>query len=153
MLKRINILDVLLLLVVIAAGIFVLTRDTVSVLPATTSENTYIIRFYTPSVNDFVADHINIGDPVTDHLRDMSFGTITNIEVGEGLEFHPDSAGVLQASPRGGMISLEITSKVSAGALDNGLIIQGNRFAVGQSVTIRAGDSVLFLRISGLESV
>ena len=151
---RINILDLLLVLVIVAAVAFVgLTRGT-GILPGgPAGETTYTMRFFIPQTYDFVVEHLSIGDQVIDHTRLVSFGRITDIQASEGLEWHPNADGILIASPYEGMHALEITTEVTlpAGAHDSGLHIQGNRFGVGQTVVIRAGDTLISLRISAFE--
>lgn len=154
---KLNILDIIIFAAVIAGGIFFLTRDDT---PLTTvigggATSVYTMSFFVPLTDTFVADPINVGDAVVQHGTELSFGTVINIEKNEGLEFHPNAEGVLVGSQWGDRVEMEITSQITLpqGALDNGLMIHGNRFAIGQSVTIRVGDSVIPLRISGLSEV
>jgi len=151
---KINVLDLLLVMVIVAAVAFVgLTRGTGMLPGGTTGETTFVMRFFIPQTYDFVVEHLNIGDQVIDHTRLVNFGRITDIQASEGHEWHPNAAGVLVSSPYQGTYALEITTEVTlpAGAHDSGLHIQGNRFGVGQTVVIRAGDTLISLRISAFE--
>ena len=149
---KFNFLDLLLVLILIGAAAFVLSRGT-AILPGTGPESSYTMRFFVPLTYDFVVEHVSVGDAVSDHNRGVSFGTITHIDYSYGLEWNPNSDGVLVASHYQGQYWMEITTVVTlpAGALNNGLHIQGNRFGIGQTVVIRAGDSLISLRISGFE--
>lgn len=151
---KINILDIMIVLVITLGVVFFFTRAEATI-PGLGggSQSTYVIKFFSPWQDGFVLEHIEIGDPVIDHVRFLDFGTITNIEIGEGVDSRPNSDGILVESRWGDRYSVEITTEVTlpTGSLDNGINIDGNRFAIGQTVTIRAGDSVLSLRISGLE--
>lgn len=150
---KINVIDILIVIVAVAAVSFVLSRSSgSSIAPgATGTDNTYIMKFYVDVIQDFVVEHMQVGDTVMDDGKNINLGTIVDLKVEDSVEFHPDTSGVLVQSPRDGYHSLEITSELTAQSFNNGLIINGNRYAVGQSVTIRAGDSILFLRISGIE--
>jgi len=154
---KINILDVLIVVAVLAAGIFFLTREgaALPVVGGGGATATYSMSFFAPLVDAFVAEPISIGDAVVQHGTELSFGTLSNIEMQEGLEFHPNAEGVLIGSQWGDRVELTLTSEIvlPQGSLNNGLMIHGNRFAIGQTVTIRVGDSVIALRISDLAEV
>ncbi|MCL1925055.1 MAG: DUF4330 family protein [Defluviitaleaceae bacterium] len=147
----INLLDLLIILGIIGAAIFLLTRQDNLIAP--TEPQTFRISFFQPIIDPFVVEPINIGDNVEQHGTSLNFGTVVAIETGIGYEWNPNAEGVLTASRAGEDLSLWLTSEVTlpAGSHNNGIMIHGNRFAVGQTVTIRAGDSVLHLRISGIE--
>lgn len=149
---KINIIDILILIVVIGGVSFVLSRQGSGIAPGVTgSDGVYNMRFFVDVVQDFVVEHIEIGDTVMDDGRNINLGRIVNLRVEDSIEFHPNTEGVLVQSSRDGFNSLEITTELTAQAFNNGLFINGNRYAVGQSVTIRAGDTIIFLRISGIE--
>lgn len=149
---KINILDMLIVLVVFGIAVIFFTRGDTGIGIGPIQTTTYTIRFYTPLTDQFVVNPINIGDPVVQHGTELFFGNVIHLEIGEGLEWHPNSYGTLVASRWGDRLEMEITAEIELpqGSLNNGLMIQGNRFAIGQSVTIRAGDTVHFLRISYL---
>lgn len=149
---KLNLIDILIVIMAVVAVLFVVSRSGSNIAPgATGTDQTYVMKFYVDVIQDFVVEHIQVGDTVMDDGRHINLGTIVDLRVEESVEFHPDSYGVLVQSPRDGYHSLEITTELTAQSFNNGLIINGNRYAVGQSVTIRAGDSILFLRISGIE--
>ena len=150
----INLLDLIIILGILGAAIFLLTREDTIINVA--GENQVVrMSFFVPIIDPFVVEHINIGDPVEQHGTSLNFGTVVALETSIGYEYNPNSEGILVGSRAREDLSLYLTSEIElpAGALNNGLTIHGNRFAVGQTVTIRAGDSVLHLRISGLEEI
>ena len=151
---KINILDTLIVVAVIAAIVFLVTREgtALPVVGGGGANVTYSMSFFAPVIEPFVAEPIAIGDIVVQHGTEVGFGTVYNVQIREGIEFRANSEGVLIGSQWGDRVELTLTSHITlpAGSLDNGLMIQGNRFAIGQTVTIRAGDSVISLRISDL---
>lgn len=153
---KINMVDIALVILAIGAVAFFFTRaEAVIPVPGAGLTSVYRVSFFVPRTDPFVADSINLNDTVVQHGTELSFGRVVELNRGIGYEFHPNSEGVLVGSQWGDLVSLEIIAEMElpAGSLNNGLMIHGNRFAIGQSVTIRAGDSVLFLRISGIEEI
>ncbi|MCL1935038.1 MAG: DUF4330 domain-containing protein [Defluviitaleaceae bacterium] len=149
---KVNVLDILLIFVVIGGIFFFLTRTQVTIIPGAVPTETYTMRFFTPMVDDFLTEFLNVGDDIVQHGTEISFGNVTDIIIADAIEFRPNQDGILVGSPWDGRVELELESNVvlPAGSLNNGLMIGGNRFAVGQSVTIRVGNSVIFVRISYL---
>ena len=150
----INLLDLIIILGVIAAAIFLFTRtDTVIVGGGETS--TFRISFFQPIIEPFVVEPLNIGDLVEQHGTSLPFGNLVEIITDIGYEYNPNSDGILTGSRAREDLSVWLTSEITlpAGAFNNGITISGNRFAIGQTVTIRVGDSIFHLRISGIEEV
>jgi len=149
----VNLLDLIIIIGIIGAAVFLFTREDTII--TATEQQTVRMSFFVPIIDPFVVEHINIGDPVEQHGTNLNFGNVVAMEASVGYEYNPNSEGILIGSQAREDLSLSLTSEIDlpVGSLNNGLTIQGNRFAVGQTVTIRAGDSVLHLRISGLEEV
>lgn len=151
---RLNLLDILLIVAVVGALAFFFTRGNAQI-PAVIAggtTTTYTMQFTVPSIEPFVGESINIGDAVVQDGTFLSFGTVTALNVTEGIEHNPNEDGVLVASQYGDFNHIVVTSQVElpAGALHNGLNVQGNRFGIGQTVTIRVGNAIMVTRISHL---
>lgn len=152
----INIIDLCAIVVVVVGGVFFGMRFMGS--PAGASvigvpTEPHYITFFAESAPGFVADFMNIGDRVEDEQRNIFMGDILDIEVGQGFMFVPDMYGNLIDAAQPGYVSLRITTSVEATPNINGVIISGNLYGVGRSLTIRAGDSLVFLRISSIQPV
>ena len=152
---KINLLDILIILMIVAVGLFAARTlrhrgGAGTGLIGNAQTQTHTIKFYSPITFADTATGIRVGEPVTQQGAEISFGTITNVNVSPTIEFRPNAEGVLTPSEWGDRVSVEITAELELpiGAHNHGLTIQGTRFAIGQSVNIRAGDSLLFLRIS-----
>ena len=151
---KINLLDILIVVAIIAVAIFAFMRFSrgggSGIIGGGGETAVHTIKFISPLTFADTVEGIHVGGAVSQHGSELSFGTITNVEVSPAIEFRPNSDGILVGSEWGDRRNVEITAEIElpVGAHNHGLNIQGNRFAIGQSVTIRAADSVLFLRVS-----
>lgn len=108
------------------------------------------ITFFTEELEDFTADTLKIGDPVADNHTNVEFGTITQINRGESIDFNPNSDGILIPSSKAGYSSVEITTQFMGHEFENGVLVSGHTFYAGEQIVIRAGDANIFLRISSI---
>lgn len=150
--NMINIIDLCIILAIIGAiGFFFIRLQKGEEIVAKPVQNQYEIKVYVEQIERFVIDGMSEGDTLYDNSKNISLGKITNIEIGDAIEFNPDKNGILVSSSKEGYNSLEITSVLTASPNENGISIEGNKYGVGHSLTVRAGKSIVYLRISGLE--
>ena len=148
---KINIIDFAIILVLIGAVIFIFMKLNKSgeIVPAA-AQKQYELKVYVAEVESFVTKGMKVGDTLYDDSKNMPLGVITDIAVDDSVDFNPDTTGKLVKSGKEGYNSIEITSELMATPFDNGIIISGNKYGIGHSLTIRAGQSICFMRISGL---
>ena len=148
----INIIDLLIIVLLIASGIFFAGRvksgEITIIQQPTTSP--YEMRFFVESVQDFTVEKMRVGDELFDDQSNVSLGVIVELNQGPSIEWNPNSSGVLVNSPKEGWSSLEVVTHVNATPYEHGVRIAGNPYSVGHSMTIRAGGKI-FLRVSGIE--
>ena len=152
---KINIIDLLLIVLIIGVAAFLFIkikgRNTGTVTPQT--QNMYEMKFYVEEVEDFVVEGMKDGENLYDDSKNMNLGKIIDIDVEDGFEFNPNDLGILVKSSKEGYSSMEITTNVNATPFENGIMVSGNKYGVGHSLTVRAGKSICFMRISGLKSI
>ena len=153
---KINIIDLCIILAVIAAAIFaalMLTGgNTVTVVNATEEKNIEM-KFYVEDVENFRVEAMKVGDNLYDDSKNLFLGKITNLDIKDAVIFNADTQGITVKSNKEGYSSMEITTELKATPFENGILIAGNRYGVGHSLTIRAGKSFIYLRISGVEEL
>lgn len=150
---KLNVLDVLLIIIVVFAIAFIFTRGNTPIQNIGGGTTTlYTMQFTVPSIEPFVANSINVGDIVVQDGSFLPFGTVVALNITEGIEHNPNEDGVLVASQYGDFNHVVVTSHLTlpVGSLENGLNVQGNRFGIGQTVTIRVGNTIMSTRISYL---
>lgn len=145
---KINVIDLLILVLIIGAISFVGYKMTGKV--ETTGQQEKIeIKLYAEEVTNFVVDEDKIkeGDIVTDVDRNVEVGKITKIEKGPSVSWAPNSEGKFVSSSREGWSSIIITCESEGEIYENGAIISNTKYSVGHSFTVRAGISKIYLRV------
>lgn len=149
---KINIIDLCILLAIVAgAAFFAFKMQKSGEIVPTAQQKKYEMKFYVEQVESFVVNGVKEGQGIYDDSKSQSLGKITNVTIGDSIEFNPDKNGILVSSAKEGYNKMEITSELTAVPFENGIMINGNKYGVGHSLTIRAGQSVCFMRISGIE--
>ena len=155
---KINIIDLCIVLGIIAVGIFSLTQfrggggSPITILaPDETRE--FTMSFFVEEVEDFRLDGINIGDRAFDGPANILLGEVIYLDINDAIVWNADRYGNTVRSNKKGHSSLEITTQLRATPVEHGVMVGGNRFGIGHSLTVRVGSSVIFMRISGLEEV
>ena len=112
--------------------------------------STITMRLSIDALEDFTADFLQVGDPVSEHNSGVHLGSVTNIDRGDGIQFSRNSDGMLVRSNINHFSAIEITTEFMGHQLENGILVNGHTFLVGEQRVIRVGDTNLFLRISGI---
>ena len=149
--RKFNIIDILIVLIIIGAVFLFVSRMGGGPIGGGTA-STVTISFFSDPAEYFVIGSITEGSLVFQHGTEIFFGRVIDIEIREAREYHPNAEGLLVGSQIGDMVHIIVTTQLElpTGSLNNGLLIGGNRFSVGQTVAFRAGDGILNSRISYL---
>jgi len=107
------------------------------------------ITFYQEEVNDFTAESIEVGQPTKETLKNVSFGEITNIEIGQPISWDKDPDGKQVSSSREGYNSIYITTETKGKLTENGAILGGEEYYVGQTIMFKAGNAIFYGDIAG----
>jgi len=153
---KINIIDLCIVLAVIAAGVILFTQfrsgsGPIAIAQPETRE--FRMSFFVEEVEDFRLDGINIGDGLFEGGSNIFLGTVTYLDIDDAIVWNADRYGNTVRSDKEGHSSLEITTQLRATPAEHGVMVGGNRYGIGHSLTVRVGRSVIFMRISGLEEV
>jgi len=152
---KINIIDLVIIVAIIGAAVFGAQQfrageGLIAVAPDTQE---FYISFFTEEVENFTAYALRIGDSVFDNGRNVPMGVVTNLRIEDAIIWNADQHGNTVRSDKPGFSSVEITARLSAVPHYHGIMIGGNRYGVGHSLAVRAGASIIFMRISGLEEI
>ena len=154
---KINIIDLCIVVGIVAVAIFAFTQlrgggSPIAILaPDETRE--FTMSFFVEEVEDFRLDGINIGDRAFDGPANILLGEVIYLDINDAIVWNADRYGNTVRSNKEGHSSLEITTRLRATPVEHGVMVGGNRFGIGHSLTLRVGSSVIFMRISGLEEV
>ena len=143
---KINIIDFLLLLVLVAAiavlGVKFLGGKTVG------DTQTIQMQFYIEEVDKWVAENVKVGDALYDGTFDQELGVVTAVETGEARTWATTADGQYVPATRGDDFkSMIITGEVKGTKTAVGAEVNGERYGVGHSMVLYAGDAKLYLRV------
>lgn len=150
---KINIIDLLLILVVVLAVAFFGIKMMDDGGAAVSTGEGVRMEFYAEEVSDFVVENIKIGDTLTDDTGNINLGKIVDIEVGPSQSYSTNEKGEWVLSSREGFSSLRIVGEGSGRLYDHGVIVSGSKYGVGHSFTLRAGMGKIWIRVSGIEAI
>lgn len=152
---KISIIDILFLLFILAIGIFSLNKlGLLGAKPGLSMGNKAEIIFYQEEINDFSANNVNVGDIASEALKNVSFGEVKDVKIGESISWAPDLNGEqLVLSTRDGYSSIYITMEANATVGPNGIVIGGSTFYIGETITLRAGNSIFYGKIHSANKI
>lgn len=146
---KINLIDFLILVVILAVAAFVAYRilDT----DKDDTGSSVIIEFTCAEVNDYTVERLETGAPVLDGNANRDLGT--------AVDFTIDDASTYSATDSGKPVVVDIPDSKSvvvtiesAGELDdNGLLINGTRYGIGYTTVIYVGRCKLWGAVSSID--
>lgn len=144
---KINIIDIFILIVIIAVGVFVFKK--ILSPSITVRQDNIVFQIYVEESPDFAAEAVQVGGNLADDIKGVDLGTIIDVQLDEGYEFVPTANGELVRGYKEGYNSVYLTSEVKGTYSENGVIIAGNKYNIGHSITVRAGQGKLFGVVAG----
>lgn len=152
---KINIIDLIFIVLVLAVAVFALNRfGVLSPEKATgTVEKKMILTMYQEEANNFTVSNVKPGDPVSESFQNISFGKVSEIEIGDPVNWGADQNGNQIKAGRDGYSSIKLKIEAPGTVTSSGLTIGGVKYYVGQILVIRAGTSTFFARVEGAEQI
>ena len=140
---RFNIIDVVLIVVVLAAitslVFFLSSRKVVTSGSGKTVEVAYQLEF-TAMREDF-RNLVEIGDPVIDGVLIEELGEVTSVSYADGTYIGTNLAtGKPVTSPFPGRITMTLTIRAEAVLTNGGYEVNGRELILGEALTIRVPD-------------
>ena len=150
---RINWVDIIIILLIVAAVVFFAMRKT-ETKSAATGQKEVTVTYYANRIPRFSAEKIKSSfeagqTQIMDDLGDTNLGVMTNVEVEEPIKFEQigDSGEreITSEDLNSYYASIKITAKVNATVSPVGYItVNGNKYAVGHSLTLYAGSGKIY---------
>ncbi len=153
-LGKINVIDLFVVLVALVIVSFFGVKFITPKLSTVTAQDEIVIKLYGEFSPSYAVKSMKIGDKVEDEGRNIDFGTITDIETYDGFLLTSDAEGKQHKASVEGYNSYTITTEAKAQLIDGGdggFKINGNIYVIGHSLTVRAGDAKLGLKLAGFE--
>jgi len=148
-----NVIDIIIIITIFAIGFLGYRLVFAERVDSMSRQETFIMKFYTEEVPDYVANALEIGGRIEDEIRKVDLGTIIDFSISPGFAFTANSDGEVIKAHKEGYSEVEIVSELRGELFENGAIVRGNIYGIGHSFTIRAGNAKIFLRVSGIERI
>ncbi len=148
---KVNIVDLLIILIIIAALVFVGMKF---LGPDSTTANTQpvIISFYYEECPDYVADQLNAGDVIWDSGDNINIGTVRDWDRADSVTYLLDDNGDTVQTSKDGYCALTLRCDAQGVLGPHGVTVNGTLYGVGHTLTMYAGEAKLYLKVSGIES-
>lgn len=146
---KISIVDILLVIMFIAVLLFSLNKIGLFS-PKDALVNNYDkieLVFYQEEMNTFTANNVTIGDPATESLQNSSFGNVTEVQIDDSVSWGSDIDGTQVSTSKEGYSSIYIHLDSSGTVGPNSLTIGGSSYYIGETITLRVGNSIFFGQI------
>jgi hypothetical protein len=150
--KKINLIDLLIILIIVAAGILVFNKfGRAKVVTPLAKQEPVAITFIIESLPEYAADNVEINDPVIDRVTSAYLGKVVSVEKKPDRSYAPDQDGRYVRSSKEGYCSLEFTVE-GTGVFDGKVVNIGNtNYYVYRDTTLYVGDTMLFTRVKDIE--
>lgn len=151
---KINLVDLLIILIVLAAGIFLFTKfGRANVLTLIQKEEPVVITLFIEGLPEYAADAVKDGAVTIDKNTSTRMGKVVegSIKKGPDIWYAANSDGQMVRSSREGFCSLEFSVEGSGVFTENGVTIGTTTYLIYRSTDVRVGDVELYTRIKSIE--
>lgn len=159
---KLNIIDIIIVLVVIAVVVFlgsklighgfVPGKDYINQGGEGGEMHTYHVTFYTERTADYVLENTRIGDSAYSYDDKVNFGKVVSIERGDSIEYtisDGERIGIVEE----GYSSAYITVEVQGAESEHGVEIDGELYAPGHTMVIYMGMAKYYMPVYSVEIV
>ncbi len=149
---KVNIVDLLIIVIVLAAAAFIGMKVLGPDSTAANTQNVRITMFCEESPT-FVVDQLEAGCEAWDSANQVTLGTLVDWTTGDSMSAITDANGEVVEIAREGYRSVRLVCEGTGVVSDRGVTIGGVLYGVGQSASVYFGNCKLFLDIAGIEVI
>ena len=139
---KLNIVDIIVILVLIAGIVFVGVRMFGGEEPAAADPaagSTYHVTFFAECVREDVANTLVQGSKAENASRNMDLGKLVDFTIGESIAYGTDSKGNVVQSTKPGYVSVTLVCELTGVDQSTGLQVGQFMLNVGHSMGVRCG--------------
>lgn len=147
---KINLIDLIIILIVIAALVFLGAKFFG---PESTAANTQeaVVSFYYEECPNYVADQLQAGDSIWDSGDNVVIGTVKDWTTADSVTYLLDDNGNTVQTSKDGYCALTLRCDAEGVIGEHGITINGTLYGVGHTLTMYAGQAKLYLKVSAIE--
>lgn len=151
---KINIIDLLIILVIAAAAVFFVTKAfTPAQETAKTSSSTVRVQFFSSTSKLGAADAIEIGAPAFEDTTNVSFGKVVSVEQSPAYTYMVDDDGNQVKTDVAYMEEVIVTVELEGDLTEKGLYVGGRLYGVGATFTMHFGKAAIYSSVCGVSAV
>lgn len=148
---KINIIDLLIILVIIAAAVFFATKAfTPAQEAAKTDTSTVRVQFFCYKAQVGAADAIEIGAPAFEDTTNVDFGKVVAVESEPSYTYFVDADGNQAKAEVAYNDAVTVTVELQGNLTEKGLYVGGRLYGVGASFTMHFGKATIYASVSGV---
>lgn len=148
---KVNLIDLIIVVVILAAVVFVVYRFFVKDDTGIIKNEPVIIEYTCDETNDYTAERLELGATVLDGNTDNVLGTVIDIKIGEPVSYTVTDSGDTVGMIKPGYNSVVITIEGAGILEENGLMIDRFRYGIGHTTVVFVGECKLWGKISGID--
>lgn len=152
--RKINLIDLLIILIVIAAVVFFWGKfGKAKIITSFDKQVPVAITFVVESMPEYSVDAIKVGDVTVDKISTKAIGKVAKVEKGPDISYAPDQDGNYVQSSKPGYCSAEITVEGSGVFNEYGVVNMGNtEYYINRSdAGLYVGDVMIYSKIKSIE--
>lgn len=148
---KVNLVDLVIILILVAAVVFVAVKFFG---PESTAANTekVIISFYNDDCPNYVAEALTEGDVVWDSSSNVTIGAVKDWSSTPADTYILDANSDPISIPADGYCYLTLNCLADGVIGEHGVTIGGTLYGIGHTLTLYAGESKMYLKVSGIAS-
>lgn len=151
---KLNVIDLIIILILIACIVFLCVRFLGNSAPQATAPDQVRLTFFAPDAPALLAGKCESGEPVTDYDDGTYLGAISLYESEDAYKYEYDDAnGEPVKVPDPNKIFLTFSCDGAGYVSDTGLFINGNRYCIGGTYVICAGQTRVSCRLADFEII
>ena len=143
---KINIIDLLVMIVVLAAVCFALFRYVLPGQEKAPQQDCEMVLFCHDAPK-FTAEQVKVGDKVWDQSYDVELGTVKSVEIVPLMETQVGPDGKSFSVESDWLVSVVLVLDTKGVKEEHGLRIDGSLYASGHTMTVFAGEAKLYLKV------
>ncbi len=145
---KINIIDFLALVLLVAAAGFIVTRFIVP----KTGESEATLQFASGAAEIWILERIEEGEPVSVKETGRTLGAVSGVATGKAEEWVLAENGRYVKTSRPGFSALSVSVKALGEVEAGGVYIGGERYFVGDTLSLCIGDATLPMRLRDIRA-
>lgn len=152
-LGKINVFDILIVLVIILAATGVYYKFSKSNNLIFNKTDNMQVAFFAEDVADFAAKSVKEGDIVKDRTSGVVIGTVKKVEIGSDIYYAADAEGNMVKSSKEGYSSVKVTVTGKGVYSGKGVTFGNADFYINRSIDVFFGDAVLLVKMCSIDAI